>query len=307
MHKNAVLSYIDAYIALMDLQQVKYFLALAHELHFWNTAAKMNITQSALTRQIQSLEAELGIQLFQRNKRNVKLTPAGQFLKEKWEVEMSELQFLHQHARQIQLGETGTIVIAHPDSISASIMPGMLSRISAAFPRLNIELMQVRYEDQQDFLRNYKVDLSIIRDVTTADDIRSEKIYTDNLAFVVPYDHPFTTPADITKESLSQQKFILPIKDEGSSYSDIIQQMFRYYDVHPKAYLHSEFGSAIIALVRKGLGIAVLPDSYMYHESPGIRFITLPFKTDLYLNWRVDDHHPVLASILKLILPGKGE
>lgn len=291
----------------MDIQQVKYFLALAHELHFWNTAAKMNITQSALTRQIQSLEAELGIQLFQRNKRNVKLTAAGQFLKEKWEVEMSALQFIHEHARQIQLGETGTIVIEHPDSISASIMPGMLSQISTAFPKLNIELVQVRYEDQLDYLRNYKADLSITRDVNTADDIRSEKIYTDNLAIVVPQDHPFTTTADITKASLSGQKFILPIKDEGSSYSEIIRQMFRYYDVQPEAYLHSEFGSAIIALVRKGLGIAVLPDSYMYHESPGIRFITLPFKTDLYLNWRVDDHHPVLANILKLILPGNNQ
>ncbi|WP_431241905.1 LysR family transcriptional regulator [Flavobacterium sp. P21] len=61
----------------MDLQQIKYFLALAKELHFWNTAGKMNITQSALSRQIQSLENQLGVQLFERNKRNVKLTARG--------------------------------------------------------------------------------------------------------------------------------------------------------------------------------------------------------------------------------------
>lgn len=287
----------------MDLQQIKYFLALARELHFWNTAAKMNITQSALSRQIQALEAEMGVQLFERTKRNVRLTAAGQFLKEKWDVKINELDFFHEHARQIQLGETGTVIIAHPDSISASIMPELLSRITLAFPRLNIELVQVRYEDQLDFLRNYKVDLVITRDINTAKDIKAEKIYSDHLAIVVPDGHHFRRVKDINKESLCSQKFILPIRNEGSSYSEIIQHMFRSFDVVPDAYLHSEFGSAIIALVRKELGIAVLPDSYRYHDSPGIRFITLPFETDLYINWRIDEHNPVLSNVLNLILP----
>jgi LysR family transcriptional activator of glutamate synthase operon len=286
----------------MNIQQIKYFLALAQELHFWKTAGRMHITQSALSRQIQALERELGVQLFERDKRNVKLTSAGQFLREKWEVQINELEFFHEHARQIQLGESGTIIIAHPDSISASIMPDMLSRIASAYPKLKIELVQVRYEDQQEFLRNYKIDLVITRDINNADDISSEKISTDTLSLVVPENHPFYKSEDLTKKTLSSQKFILPIKDEGSSYSDLIQQLFRTYDVVPDAYLRSEFGSAIIALVKKDLGIAILPNSYMYHEIPGIRFITLPFQTDLFLNWRVNDHHPVLNNVLKFIL-----
>jgi len=286
----------------MNLEQIRYFLALAEELHFWNTAGKMNITQSALTRQIQALESELGIRLFDRNKRNVKLTPAGHFLKEKWEAEVNKLEFIHEHARQIQLGESGTIIIAHPDSISASFMPALLSKISAAIPKLKVELVQVRYEDQLGLLRNYKIDLAMTRDVNTAGDIRSQKIYTDHLAIVVPERHPFRKAKDIHTKSLREQKFILPTRDEGSSYSEIIQEMFRSFDVVPEASFHSEFGSPIIALVRKGLGIAVLPDSYLYHEIPGIRFIKLPFKTDLYLNWRADEQHPVLANVLKIIL-----
>jgi LysR family transcriptional activator of glutamate synthase operon len=111
----------------MDLQQIRYFLALARELHYWKTAEKMNITQSALTRRIQSLENELGLLLFERNKRNVKLTPAGKFLRAKWEVELNEIEYIHQFAKQIHLGENGTIKIAHPDSISASIMPDILA------------------------------------------------------------------------------------------------------------------------------------------------------------------------------------
>ena len=289
----------------MNSQQIKYFLALAQELHFWKTAGRMNITQSALSRQIQALESELGIQLFQRDKRNVRLTPAGVFLRQKWEVQINESEFFFEHARQIQLGETGTIIIAHPDSISASVMPEMLGSIAFSYPKLKIELVQVRYEDQQEFLMNYKVDLVITRDINYAEGIGSEKISTDHLSIVVPEGHAFRTADDLTTETLRAQKFILPIKYEGSSYSDLILQLFKSYDVVPDAYLHSEFGSAIIALVKKGLGISVLPDSYMWHENPGIRFITLPFQADLYLNWRISDHNPVLKNVLKLILAGR--
>lgn len=286
----------------MDLQQIKYFLVLAEELHFWNTAEKINITQSALSRQIQSLENELKVQLFERNKRNVKLTAAGKFLKEKWEVELNELKFIHQFARQIHLGESGTIRIAHPDSISASIIPEIIARISDAFPKLQIELLQLRYENQEEFLRNYKIDLALTRDVTNTRQIKSKKISSDHLALVVPESHAFQTIEDVTKQTLAQQKFILPTKDEGSSYSDLIEQLFRSFDMIPDEYLHSEFGSTIIALVRKGFGVTVLPDSYQSHEHPGIRFIQLPFKTELYLNWRADDHNPILSNILQLIL-----
>jgi len=286
----------------MDLQQIKYFLVLARELHFWNAAAKANITQSALSRQIQSMERFLGVQLFERDKRNVKLTPAGLFLREKWEIELNKLEFFHHHARQLQLGETGTIIIAHPDSISASIMPDILSKITSHFPKLKIELVQVRYEDQHEFLINYKVDLVITRDINSYKNIESHQIYTDYLALVVPENHPFQVVEDITKETLSSQKFILPIKDEGSSYSTLVQDLFSSFNIIPNARIHSEFGSAIIALVRKGLGIAVLPTSYIHHANPDIRFIQTSIETNLYLNWRKDDQNPILTNVLQLLL-----
>ncbi len=286
----------------MHLQQIHSFLALSRELHFWNTAAKMNITQSALTRQIQALEQELGVLLFERNKRRVKLTDAGNFLREKWEIELSKIDFIHQFARQIHLGERGTLRIAHPDSISASIMPDILASIYKTFPHLQIELMQVLYENQQDFLKNYTIDLAITRDVNRLPGIQSKKIHTDHLALVVPEDHPYRSLEDLDPKSLSLQKFILPTIDEGSSYGAIIQQFFVSLDFVPNVYLYSEFGSTIIAMVQKRLGIAILPDSFLYHERQGLRFIPLPFQSDLYLNWRAEEHHPVLSNVLKIIL-----
>jgi len=286
----------------MDLQQIKYFLTLADELHFWKTAAKMNITQSALSRQIQALEQELDIQLFIRNKRNVKLTAAGKFMKEKWMKQFNEISHIHKFASQIQLGEYGTIRIAHPDSISGSLVPQITSRINEEFPKLQIELVQVMYENQQEFLANYKLDVVITRDKNTIDGISAKKIYTDHLALVVPDDHPLKSVEELSREVLAAQKFILPVKDEGSSYNHIIKNVFKSFGIQPNVYLHSEFGSTIIALVRRKLGVAILPDSYVYHAIPGIRYIQLPYPTDLYLNWRSDDENPIIANIIKLLL-----
>lgn len=285
----------------MDLQQIRNFLKLAEELHFWKTAEKMNITQSALSRQIQSLEEELGVVLFERNKRNVKLTSVGGFLRDKWAVILDELKFIHLFAKKISEGETGTIKIAHPDSISSSLLPNLLGEISARFPELQIELVQLLYENEQEFIKEYKIDLAFTRDINRLTNISSMKVNSDRLAMLVPTDHHYYTYADITRKNLGNEKFILPVVDHSSSYRGIVQDFFDALDCAPNILYYSDFGSTILGLVAKGLGLSILPLSYAHHATPGIRFIELPFSTNLYVNWRTDDQSPVLKNVLQVI------
>lgn len=284
----------------MDIQQIKYFLVLAKELHFWNTSAKMNITQSALSRQIQSLENELGIQLFYRDKRNVKLTPAGKFLQEKWSEELTQIDSFHQLARQIHLGESGTIRIAHPDSISSSVLPDFVKKISAAFPNLNLELVQLTNEAQEDYLKNYRIDLAFSRDINTSSAIDEKKLGYENLCFVVPENHHFKTLSDISEDTLKDQKFLLTTGDYNS-YNVLVQEVIDTYHIKLDSYIRCEFGSTIISLIKNGFGISILPHSYHLHQNTGIRFIPIPFVTDLYIQWRKDDPNPILKNILKLV------
>ena len=104
----------------MNLQQIQYFLTLADELHFWKTSEKVFITQSALSRHIKSLEQELELQLFERDKRNVKLTAAGEFLQIEFARILTDFENVTRHAKQIAAGEIGTIRIGHPASITFS-------------------------------------------------------------------------------------------------------------------------------------------------------------------------------------------
>lgn len=285
----------------MDIQQLKYFLALAKELHFWKTAEKMNITQSALSRQIMALESELGLQLFFRNKRNVKLTPAGEFLQEKWSIELIQLESIEKHARQIHLGEHGTICIAHPDSISSSILPNFIKKIASQFPKLKIELVQLTYNQQEDYLKNYKIDLSFSRELYQSPIIESKDLESETLCLVVPTSHHFQKTEDFNIKSIKEEKFILTNSNTDNSYDAIISSVYKHYQIAPDSYISCEFGSTIISLIKNGLGISILPQSFSFQYNEGIRFIPLDFTANLYINWRKDDPNPIIRNILELI------
>lgn len=285
----------------MDIQQIKYFLTLADELHFWNTAEKVGITQSALSRQIMSLESELNLKLFDRDKRNVKLTYAGQFLKDKWQSEVSVLEMIQQQALQIHLGESGTIKIAHPDSLSSSVIPEIISKISSTFPKLKIELLQLPYSEEEDSIKNYKIDILFSRDINQSAFLTSRKISSESLCLVVPIDHYYKTADDITPLNLADQKFILTDGGSDSSYDILLENIFKHYKILPNSYISSQFGSTIISLIKNGLGISILPKSYSYHGNDGVRFISLPFYSDLHIIWRKDDSNIIIKNIIHLI------
>jgi len=220
----------------MDLQQIRNFLKLSEELHFWRTASIMNITQSALSRQIMALEEELGVSLFERNKRNVKLTAAGVFLKEKWSVLLEDLSFVHLFAKKMSQGETGNIRIAHPDSISYSFLPDVLVHINNSHPELSIELVQLLYKNIQESLQDYKIDIAFTRQINTLPGIISKKIKSEPVALFVPIDHFYKEYSDITRENLADQHFILPVAERKSSYHFMVKEIFTSYGFIPKSH-----------------------------------------------------------------------
>ncbi|MEO6685029.1 MAG: LysR substrate-binding domain-containing protein [Dyadobacter sp.] len=285
----------------MDIEQIRNFLKLSKELHFWRTAEMIHISQSALTRQIQALEQEMGIQLFERNKRNVKLTAAGVFLRDKWSVLLDDLSYVHLFARKMSHGEIGKLRIVHPDSISSSLIPEVMLSISQKHPELTIELLQLPYANTQQSLLDYKIDLAFTRQESILPDISSKKIKSEPVAFFIPKDHAFMVYSDLSAESLIKQRFILPVAESQSSFHGLVQEIFRSYGFIPEALYESDFGSSILGLVSKGLGIAILPMSFAQNGTPGIRVIQLPFTTELYISWRTDDNGPALNNVLKII------
>ncbi|RNI22062.1 LysR family transcriptional regulator [Rufibacter latericius] len=285
----------------MDIQQIKYFLALAQELHFWNTAEKMFITQSALSRQIKSMEEELGVQLFERNKRSVKLTQAGIFLRDQWQTLLEEFTRTHRQARKIHEGVFGSITIGYPGSVAYGFLPDVVSRVSQKFPELKVELVEPIDLSFEELLLSFQIDLAFRRDPAENPALQSLCLYSEPFALIVPQNHWVTQENFQGLQNLRDERFILSGLHQKTHYVGSLHQIFKENGFTPNVHIESDFGAMIMGLVARGLGISIMPSSYGYGAPANVRLIYLPQKVSLYMVWRKDDHSPVLKNVLDLV------
>lgn len=285
----------------MDLQQIKYFLELSKELHFWNTAEKMFIAQSALSRQIKSLEDELGVQLFERDKRNVKLTAAGTFLRDEWQKLMEKINAVHQQARQVHEGKYGSLTVGYPGSIAYGFLPEVMKSINERLPGLKIELVEPEDITFESLLLNYEMDLALRREASNNPALQSICLYSEHFSLVVPADHPLTAGNFTSLDQLTDEKFIISGLHNKTFYVESLKAIFNSYGFVPRVHIESDYGSTILGLVGRGLGVSILPGSYAFSAQPRVRFIPLPHTINLFVTWRKNDTNPALGNVLELI------
>lgn len=285
----------------MNIQQIKYFLELADELHFWKTSEKVFITQSALSRQIKSLENELGFDLFLRDKRNVKLTKAGEFLRGELSKIITDLESVTRRARQISKGEIGTIRIGHPASITFSVLPEILSALAENFPDLIVQMFEVDAVDVDAFLLAHRIDVAFNRELPKAKDLTSKMLGTENFALVVSANHHLSRKRKINLNELKDEWFVLPSLNGQSEHAAQLRAIFSEAEFAPKVRFESDFGATLLGLVAKGLGVSVMPISYAHYLPEEVRFIKIGATSSLYAAWRKDDKSAALRNFVKVI------
>ena len=291
----------------MDLQQIRYFLELAKELHFWHTAEKVFITQSTLSRHIKSLEEELGFLLFERTKRSVKLTTAGHFMRKEWESMLTQIDNIHIAARQIHDGEIGELRIGHPGSITHSILPDLMADMTGRFPNLRLELTELMTIDMDKALLNFQVDIGFRREKSKNSLLETRTLFDESFAVVVPSNHPLNVAYLDNIAVFKDEFFIVPNLESGTYYTQILRTIFKDAAFEPKINLVSEFGTTIMSLIERGLGISILPISYAKNAPSNLHFITIPYSSFLYVQWRREDNNPILRHFLSFIEEKKRE
>ena len=284
----------------MTIQQIKYFLTLSNELHFWKTSEKMFISQSSLSRQIQSLENEMGIQLFERDKRNVKLTDAGKFLQKKWSHTIKELDQIHRQAKKIDEGIAGFVTISYPGSIAFKFLPNFLEILNTNLPDLKLELIEPTDKTHEKLLLNYDTDIAFSRDAIQNINIGSQKISSEPICLVVPLNHWLNEASIENLNDLKDEKFIISGLHQTTFFASLLRNFFDKYSFEPKTIIESDFGGMILNLVSRGLGISILPLSYKYAKFQNVRFIELPEEIDLFVNWRKNDPNKTINKIINL-------
>jgi DNA-binding transcriptional LysR family regulator len=248
----------------MELRRLKYMAVLAEELHFGRAAERLGIAQPALTQQIQALERELGVQLFQRTKRSVRLTVAGRVTLDEAIRTLQQADRTALVAQQAGRGQLGHIEIGF---VGSAVFSGVLSKAISGFrqanPMVELRLSELGILQQLDDVGSARLDLGIVRTPIKSlpIDVGISVLYREPIILALPGRHALVRLKKITLKTLSDEPFVgLQIHD-GVGFNAQVAEICANGGLSPKVRQRAGQFVALAGMVAGGLGIAFVPDS----------------------------------------------
>lgn len=293
----------------MTTQQLKNFLATAEVLNFHKASNKMHIAQPALSRQIQNLEAEIGAELFDRTKKQIKLTAAGLFFKNEATRILEQLEQAKKGAMQIHKGEAGPISIGHVSSAIQYIIPPFLTKIKGSYPDLRISLSEGTCPVIFSKIISKELDFGILPNAVPPDVIEEITLYRENFVIVVPKNMSVNIKAPQVLKALSQADWILSSKEDGHSFNEILYRLFQKNGFTPKVVFESPSASTNLRLVSEGLGVTIVAKSALNNLDLNIKYYELhdiPSKFEMRFVW-LKERNDELKEYIQLFLKIFGE
>lgn len=288
----------------IELRHIRYFLAVAEELHFRKAAEKLFISQPGLSRQIKFLEQELEVTLFERHNRKVILTKVGEFLKEAFSEQMNTLTHTLSTAKLLQDGKKGALNIGYVGSAMQEVIPNLLLKFEKNHPNILFDLKEVDNQKQIEDLASLNLDIGFVRLERVPRTLEIKTILKESFCLVLPKSHP----VDITNfSSLAQFKeasFILFDSKYSSSYYEKVMQIFDDCNFSPIVSHTTIHSSSIFKLVENNFGISIVPKSLAKKRGHNIKFIELnmiPQRTLLSVVWNKKNNNPILKDVLALL------
>lgn len=287
----------------MELRHLHYFIAVAEELHFSRAAERLRISQPPLSQQIRSLEDELSVKLFERTKRQVRLTEAGKVFLERSYLVLAQLEQAIEVTQRIGRGEVGRLEIGFVGSATYTVLPNILSVFRKQFPAVELRLHELTTAQQIQALYHKQVDVGIVRSAVIEPGLSVECILQESLVLALPETHLLSAQAKVSLSTLKDELFILFPAKMGPIFYEQIIHICQQAGFHPKVAQEAVQMQTIIGLVAAGLGIAFVPASLQNFHRSGVIYRPLQEqtpKTGLYLAWRQHDSSPVIRAFLSL-------
>jgi len=263
----------------MEIRQLRYFIEVAEREHISEAAIHLHVAQSAVSRQIANLEDELGVELFERVGRNVKLTQIGKIFSEH---SISALQAIDYAKKQIDEyldPDKGTIKIGFPTSLAGHLLPTVISAFKKDYPNVAFQLRQGSYNYLIDAVKKRELNLAFLGPLPPKDDsINTSILFTENFSVLLPSNHPFAKREKLQLIDLRNEDFIL--FPEGYVLKKIAVEACNSVGFTPKTSSEGEDMDAIKGLVAAGIGVTLLPESSFYDSTP--RFtVKIPIETPI--------------------------
>ncbi|BAC90927.1 LysR family transcriptional regulator [Gloeobacter violaceus] len=285
----------------MEFHHLRYFVAVAEELHFGRAAQRLHITQPALSKQIRSLEAELGLQLFSRTQRRVQLTRAGLVFLEQARQLLHQADAALQLARRTARGETGQLSLGFTASALQSVLPRIVRVFRERYPAVELSMTELCTEDQVEALLGHRVDVAFLHPPMRSPAVQLQPLGEENFVAVFAEDHPLLACGRISLRALADEAFIIHPRQEGPVLYDQFFELCARMGFRPKVVREVTTHQNRIGLVAAGMGITFLPESLQGQAGAGVACRPLAdaaARLVLAAAWHQDNTSPILGHFL---------
>jgi DNA-binding transcriptional LysR family regulator len=261
----------------MELRHLRYFVAVAEELHFTRAALRLNIAQPPLSQQIRALEEQLGVQLFLRTRRSVALTDAGQALLVRAREMLAAAQSLPGELQRVARGEVGLLRIGFSSTLPLTkVLRDVVADHRRTHPDVALNLREMHSQQQFDGLLRGELDVGLVRyNESAPEGIRLVVLRRDPLRLVVPASHRFARRKSVAIAECRDEPFIGFPGDAGTGTGPLLKRLCAQAGFEPRIAQEAREATTQIGLVAAGLGIAVLPAPLEAVRIEGVHYVSL--------------------------------
>ncbi|XUW90119.1 LysR family transcriptional regulator [Burkholderia sp. M6-3] len=284
---------------MLDLGQVRCFVAAATELNFRRAAALLNMTQPPLSRQIQLLEDNLGVMLFERIGRTVKLTTEGRvFLADATRL-LNLAEQAESTVRRASKGKTGRVRLGFTGAAGYELIPELLVAAADVLPEIDVVLLELVSAAQIEAFAANAIDLGFLRPLPSRQKLEFLLVDEEPLIVALPKRHTLCQFEQIALKQLDEQPFIMHSPTQGKYFHDRIMGMLATEGVNLNIAQYIDQTPTILSLVRAGLGVAILPASAQrfHYDNVEFRFIAQhSIQAEMSMAWRADQDNPAVIA-----------
>lgn len=286
----------------VDIRRLKFFIVTAEERNIGRAAERLHITQPPLTRHIQSLEDELGVQLFRRTSSGVELTQAGTALLVHAKNITAHVELATEQIRRVAAGKEGRIDIGIFGSAMLDIIPRILSSFSQACPHVKVVLHNAAKDRQLEALQQGRIMIAFDRYFRPVPELQSELISQESLWIALNQRNPLAQKSSITLADLKVEPLI---GEQDQSVLFANQELFRLQNFSPLIVHKAADMISAVVMVSGGFGSALVPESVLNLNLPDVVFRPLApdiaSTVDLHCVYRKDEKSPLLVALLNCI------
>lgn len=250
----------------MELRQLRYFVEVAEREHVTDASLHLHVAQSAVSYQIAKLEEELGVRLFERTGRNVKLTRIGEVFLFHVKQALAAIDEAKAKIAEYLDPEHGTIRVGYASSFANYILPTVLSSFAAEHPEISFHLRHGSYYGLIDEVKNGEINLAFLGPVPDDENLESHVLFAENFAALLPVRHPLAEQTGIYLNELQNDPFVLFPK--GYVFRQIVIDACKQAGFMPKIASEGEDMDAVKGLVSAGIGVTLLPENSLYENVP---------------------------------------